>query len=31
MHADIPDNVAARHHQETGDVEPALAASPHTL
>ena len=27
----IPDNVAARHHQETGDVEPALAASPHTL
>nr|WP_204264306.1 aerobic carbon-monoxide dehydrogenase large subunit [Geodermatophilus normandii] len=31
VHEDIPDNVAARHHQETGDVEPALAASPHTL
>jgi carbon-monoxide dehydrogenase large subunit len=31
VHAEIPDNVAARHHQETGDVEPALAASPHTL
>ena len=31
VHADVPDNVAARHRQETGDVEPALAASPHTL
>ncbi len=31
VHEDVPDNVAARHHQETGDVEPALAASPHTL
>jgi aerobic carbon-monoxide dehydrogenase large subunit len=31
VHEGIPDNVAARHHQETGDVEPALAASPHTL
>ncbi|MGR6966845.1 aerobic carbon-monoxide dehydrogenase large subunit [Geodermatophilus sp. URMC 61] len=31
VHTEIPDNVAARHHQETGDVEPALAASPHTL
>ncbi|RFU20196.1 aerobic carbon-monoxide dehydrogenase large subunit [Geodermatophilus marinus] len=31
VHEEIPGNVAARHHQETGDVEPALAASPHTL
>ncbi|WP_369140329.1 aerobic carbon-monoxide dehydrogenase large subunit [Modestobacter versicolor] len=31
VHDDVPDNVAARHHQETGDVEPALAASPHVL
>ena len=31
VHDDVPDNVAARHHQETGDVEPALAAAPHTL
>jgi aerobic carbon-monoxide dehydrogenase large subunit len=31
VHADVPDNVAARHHQETGDVEPALATAPHTL
>jgi carbon-monoxide dehydrogenase large subunit len=31
VHDDVPDNVAARHRQETGDVEPALAASPHTL
>jgi carbon-monoxide dehydrogenase large subunit len=31
VHEDIPDNVAARHHQETGDVEPALAAAPHRL
>ncbi|MDK3255009.1 aerobic carbon-monoxide dehydrogenase large subunit [Blastococcus capsensis] len=31
VHEEIPDNVAARHHQETGDVEPALAASPRTL
>ncbi|MGY1591933.1 aerobic carbon-monoxide dehydrogenase large subunit [Geodermatophilus sp. SYSU D00708] len=31
VHEEIPDNVAARHHQETGDVEPVLAASPHTL
>src|SRR4051812_25541152 len=31
VHADVPDNVAAVHHQETGDVETALAASPHTL
>jgi carbon-monoxide dehydrogenase large subunit len=31
VHEEIPDNVAARHHQETGDVEPALAASAHTL
>ncbi|SDO08006.1 aerobic carbon-monoxide dehydrogenase large subunit [Geodermatophilus sp. DSM 45219] len=31
VHEEIPDNVAARHHQETGDVEPALAAAPHRL
>src|SRR4051812_30993213 len=31
VHEEIPDNVAARHHQETGDVEPALAAAPHML
>ena len=31
VHEDIPDNVGAIHHQETGDVEAALAASPHTL
>ena len=31
VHDDVPDNVAARHHQETGDVEAALAASPRTL
>ncbi|HZB18747.1 MAG TPA: aerobic carbon-monoxide dehydrogenase large subunit [Blastococcus sp.] len=31
VHDDVPDNVAARHRQETGDVEPALAASPRTL
>jgi carbon-monoxide dehydrogenase large subunit len=31
VHPDVPDNVAARHHQETGDVDPVLAASPHTL
>ncbi|SFO55785.1 xanthine dehydrogenase, molybdenum binding subunit apoprotein [Geodermatophilus obscurus] len=31
VHDDVPDNVAARHHQETGDVEAALAAAPHTL
>jgi carbon-monoxide dehydrogenase large subunit len=31
VHPDVPDNVAARHHQETGDVEPVLAAAPHTL
>jgi aerobic carbon-monoxide dehydrogenase large subunit len=31
VHPDVPDNVAARHHQETGDVEPALAASPRTM
>ncbi|MGY1839248.1 MULTISPECIES: aerobic carbon-monoxide dehydrogenase large subunit [unclassified Modestobacter] len=31
VHPDVPDNVAARHHQETGDVEAALAASKHTL
>jgi carbon-monoxide dehydrogenase large subunit len=31
VHEDVPDNVAARHRQETGDVEPALAASAHTL
>ncbi|WP_346620989.1 aerobic carbon-monoxide dehydrogenase large subunit [Blastococcus montanus] len=31
VHEEIPDNVAARHHQETGNVEPALAASPRTL
>ncbi|MBB3086407.1 aerobic carbon-monoxide dehydrogenase large subunit [Geodermatophilus sabuli] len=31
VHEEIPDNVAARHHQETGDVEPALASAPHTL
>jgi CO/xanthine dehydrogenase Mo-binding subunit len=31
VHEEIPDNVAARHHQETGDVEPALAAAKHTL
>jgi carbon-monoxide dehydrogenase large subunit len=31
VHEEIPDNVAARHHQQTGDVDPALAASPRTL
>jgi CO/xanthine dehydrogenase Mo-binding subunit len=31
VHDEIPDNVGAVHHQETGDVEAALAASPHTL
>jgi carbon-monoxide dehydrogenase large subunit len=31
VHPDVPDNVAARHHQETGDVDPVLAASPHTM
>jgi carbon-monoxide dehydrogenase large subunit len=31
VHDDVPDNVAAVHHQETGDVEAALAASTHTL
>ncbi|MGY1837347.1 aerobic carbon-monoxide dehydrogenase large subunit [Blastococcus sp. SYSU DS0510] len=31
VHEEIPDNVAARHHQETGDVEPVLASSPRTL
>src|SRR5687768_10668344 len=31
VHDEIPDNVGARHHQETGDVEAALAASPRTL
>ena len=31
VHEDIPDNVAARHHQETGDVDAALAASRRTL
>jgi CO/xanthine dehydrogenase Mo-binding subunit len=31
VHEEIPDNVAAVHHQETGDVEAALAASPRTL
>jgi carbon-monoxide dehydrogenase large subunit len=31
VHSDVPDNVAAVHHQETGDVEAALAASTHTL
>jgi carbon-monoxide dehydrogenase large subunit len=31
VHEDIPDNIGAIHHQETGDVEAALAASPNTL
>ncbi|WP_409332095.1 aerobic carbon-monoxide dehydrogenase large subunit [Trujillonella humicola] len=31
VHDEIPDNVAARHHQETGDVEAALAGSARTL
>jgi carbon-monoxide dehydrogenase large subunit len=31
VHDDVPDNVAARHHQETGDVEAALAASAHRI
>jgi CO/xanthine dehydrogenase Mo-binding subunit len=31
VHADVPDNVAAVHHQETGDVEAALRASARTL
>jgi CO/xanthine dehydrogenase Mo-binding subunit len=31
VHPDVPDNVAARYGQQTGDVEPALAASRHTL
>jgi aerobic carbon-monoxide dehydrogenase large subunit len=31
VHDDVPDNVAARHHQETGDVDAALSASAHTL
>src|SRR6476661_7585926 len=31
VHEEIPDNVSARHHQETGDVEAALASSARTL
>ena len=31
VHEDVPDNVAAVHHQETGDVEAALAGSVNTL
>src|SRR3954452_20459575 len=31
VHDDVPDNVAARHHQETGDVDAALGASAHRL
>ncbi|HLM05424.1 MAG TPA: aerobic carbon-monoxide dehydrogenase large subunit [Blastococcus sp.] len=31
VHAEIPDNVAARHHQQTADVPAALASSPRTL
>lgn len=31
VHAEIPDNVAAVHSQETGDVEAALAASARTV
>src|SRR3954468_15192194 len=31
VHEEIPDNVAARHHQETGDVAAALASSARTL
>jgi aerobic carbon-monoxide dehydrogenase large subunit len=31
VHPDVPDNVAARYGQQTGDVEQALAASRHTL
>ena len=31
VHEEIPDNVAARHHQETGDVLAALENSPRTL
>jgi CO/xanthine dehydrogenase Mo-binding subunit len=31
VHEEIPDNVAARHHQETGDVDAALSSSARTL
>jgi CO/xanthine dehydrogenase Mo-binding subunit len=31
VHDEIPDNVAAVHHQETGDVEAAMATAPHVL
>src|SRR3954447_19112769 len=31
VHEDVPTNVAAHHHQETGDVEAALSASARTL
>jgi aerobic carbon-monoxide dehydrogenase large subunit len=31
VHPDVPDNVGAVHHQETGDVEAALAGAPHTM
>ena len=31
VHDDVPGNVAARHEQENGDVEAALAASPHRI
>ena len=31
VHHEIPDNVAARHHQETGDVPAALAGAKNTL
>ena len=31
VHEDVPDNVAAHLVQEVGDVDAALAASPHTL
>ncbi|TFV86259.1 aerobic carbon-monoxide dehydrogenase large subunit [Blastococcus sp. CT_GayMR16] len=31
VHEDVPTNVAAHHHQETGDVEAALAGSTRTM
>jgi aerobic carbon-monoxide dehydrogenase large subunit len=31
VHEDVPDNVAARHCQHTGDVDAALAAAAHIL
>ena len=31
VHDDVPDNIAAHHTEHVGDVDAALAASPHTV